>query len=190
METRLYAANFHTGHVDVFDSSFTRLDREHGFRDRKLPHGYAPFNVQELGGMLYVTYAKQDARGMDEIAGAGRGFVDVYTTHGRLVKRLVRRGKLDAPWGLAIAPAGFGDLAGALLVGNFGDGRIHAYSPRSGRPLATLRDTHGAPLWIDGLWALRAGDGTTGATSQVVFSAGPAGETHGLVGALSARDDD
>jgi len=184
MSTWLYAADFHNNRIAVWNQSGTRLWWKGAFRDRKLPHHYAPFNIQELGGKLYVSYAKQDAAAEDEIAGAGRGFVDVYDVHGNLLKRLIHRGVLDAPWGLTIAPKGFGHLGGALLVGNFGNGRIHAYSTKSGKLLETLRASNGRPRVIDGLWALRAGDGTTGAKDQVLFTAGPDEESHGLFGKL------
>jgi len=184
MSTWLYAADFHNNRIAVWDQSGMRLWWSGAFRDRQLPHGYAPFNVQTLGGRLYVSYAKQDAAGHDEIAGLGRGFVDVYSVHGKLLQRLVRRGVLNAPWGLALAPKGFDGLGGTLLVGNFGNGRIHAYSTRTGRLVATLRNLAGKQVVIDGLWALRAGDGTTGAKDQVLFTAGPDDESHGLFGKL------
>jgi uncharacterized protein (TIGR03118 family) len=181
---RLYAANFATGGVDVFDDTFAPIVIPGAFTDAKLPPGYAPFNVQELGGKIYVAYAKQDAAKHDEVAGPGRGFVDVYDTHGMLLKRLIRRGALNAPWGLALAPASWGQLAGKLLVGNFGNGRIHVYSLRNGHLIATLRGMHGT-LSIDGLWGLRPGNGTAGSTDAVWFSAGPDDESHGLLGTLT-----
>jgi uncharacterized protein (TIGR03118 family) len=181
---RLYAANFASGAIDVFDDTFTPVMNPGAFTDVKLPSGYAPFNVQELGGKIYVAYAKQDAQKHDEVAGPGRGFVDVYDTHGMLLKRLIRRGGLNAPWGLAIAPPGWGKLTGKLLVGNFGDGRIHVYSPHNGHLIATLRGKHGT-LKIDGLWGLRPGNGTGGSTKAVWFSAGPDDEAHGLLGTLT-----
>ena len=154
------------------------------FTDMMLPAGYAPFNVQELGGKIYVAYAKQDAMKHDDAPGAHRGFVDVYSTHGTLLRRLINRGALNAPWGLALAPAGWGSLTGKLLVGNFGDGRIHVYSPNNGRMIATLRGKHGT-LKIDGLWGLRPGNGVAGSTNAVWFSAGPNAEAHGLLGTLT-----
>ena len=124
---RLYAADFHHGKIQVFDDTFKHLDLDGAFVDRQLPAGYAPFNVAAIGGNLYVSYAKQDSAKVDEVAGAGKGFVDVYDPAGHLLRRLISRGALNAPWGMAIAPDGFGQLGGALLVGNFGDGRINAY---------------------------------------------------------------
>ena len=129
---RLYAADFHHGTIQVFDNTFKHLDLDGAFVDRQLPDGYAPFNVAAIGGNLYVAYAKQDSAKVDEVAGAGKGFVDVYDPAGHLLRRLISHGALNAPWGMTIAPDGFGDLGGALLVGNFGDGRINAYDATTG----------------------------------------------------------
>jgi len=155
----LYAANFAAGKIDVFDSSWTLQNWKGAFKDSHIPSGYAPFNIQNLGGMLYVTYAKRGPTG-DDVAGAGHGFVDVYSTTGKLVKQLVSRGRLDSPWGLQIAPAGFGTFRGDLLVGNFGDGRINAFNPATGAWLGTINDTNGNPLAVEGLWALAFGNGS------------------------------
>jgi uncharacterized protein (TIGR03118 family) len=183
----LYAADFHHGRIDVFDQGFGRVHLSGRFRDHKLPRGYAPFNIQELGGRLYVAYAKQDADREDEVAGPGRGFVDVYSTSGHLLRRLVRRGQLNAPWGLAQAPAsGFGRFSGDLLVGNFGDGRINAYDPRTGAFQGRLRHEDGSPIQIEGLWALRFGNGVTGDPTTLLFTAGIDDEAHGLFGAIQA----
>ena len=184
--TFLYAADFHHGRIDVFDAGFHRVRLPGRFRDRKLPRGYAPFNVQELGGRLYVAYAKQDADREDEVAGPGRGFVDVYSAGGHLLRRLIRRGQLDAPWGLVLAPDGFGPFSGDLLVGNFGDGRINAYDPRSGAFRGRLRHEDGSPIEIEGLWALRFGNGVTGDPTTLLFTAGIDDEAHGLFGAIEA----
>jgi len=184
--TFLYGADFHRGRIDVFDQSFDRVHLAGRFQDHKLPRGYAPFNVQELGGRLYVAYAKQDADREDEVAGPGRGFVDVYSTSGHLLHRLIRRGQLNAPWGLVLAPAGFGRFSGDLLVGNFGDGRINAYDPRTGAFGGRLRHEDGSPIEIEGLWALRFGNGITGDSTTLLFSAGIDDEAHGLFGAIQA----
>ena len=184
--TFLYGADFHRGRIDVFDQGFDRVHLPGRFQDRKLPRGYAPFNVQELGGRLYVAYAKQDADREDEVAGPGRGFVDVYSTSGHLLHRLIRRGQLNAPWGLVLAPAGFGRFSGALLVGNFGDGRINAYDPRTGAFRGRLRHEDGSPIQIEGLWALRFGNGVTGDPTTLLFTAGIDDEAHGLFGAIQA----
>jgi uncharacterized protein (TIGR03118 family) len=183
--SRLYAADFHNARIDVFDGSYAPVTLPPGsFTDPNLPAGYAPFNVQTLGSRIYVTYAQQDANAEDEVAGPGKGFVDVYDTTGHLQRRLVSGGALNAPWGLVIAPNGFGKFGRDLLVGNFGDGRIHAYRLRNGRFDGTLLSGRRKPITIDGLWGLRFGNGVTGARNALLFSAGPDGEAHGLLGEL------
>jgi uncharacterized protein (TIGR03118 family) len=182
----LYATDFHHATVDVFDARFHRVRLAGSFADHGVPAGFAPFNVQALGDELYVTYAKQDAAREDDVAGPGLGFVNVFDTQGRFLRRLASRGPLNAPWGLAVAPAGFGRFSGALLVGNFGDGRINAYDPASGRFLGQLDNPAGAPITIDGLWALRFGNGVTGDPTDLLFSAGIADEAHGLFGLIRA----
>jgi uncharacterized protein (TIGR03118 family) len=184
--TFLYAANFHEGRIDVFDSSFNLVHLSGSFQDPEIPPGFAPFNIQELGGQLYVTYAKQDAAREDDVAGPALGFVDVYSTSGQLVRHLIEHGQLNAPWGLALAPAGFGRFSGALLVGNFGNGRINAYDPTTGEFLGRLRHEDNSPVQIDGLWALRFGNGVAGNPTTLLFSAGIDDEAHGLFGALQA----
>jgi uncharacterized protein (TIGR03118 family) len=183
--TFLYATNFHDGTVDVFDSSFHQVQMPGGFTDRSIPAGYAPFGIQELNGLIYVSYAKQNAAKHDDVAGQGHGFIDVFTTNGFRVERLVSRDDLNSPWGLAVAPAGFGQFGGALLVGDFGDGRIHAYDPFSGRALGELRNDDGQAISIDGLWGLTFGTASTGGTGTLLFSAGINGEKDGLFGAIT-----
>jgi uncharacterized protein (TIGR03118 family) len=180
----LYAANFVQGRVDVFDSHFRRVRQPTAFRDPKLPRGYAPFNVANLGGRLYVTYGKQQPGSADEAHGPGLGLIDVYSLSGQFLKRLVTHGVLNAPWGLELAPSSFGPLAGDLLVGNFGDGRIYLVDPMSGALRGTLVNTDGAPIAIDGLWALLRANGTAGDRGELVFSAGISDEAHGLLGTL------
>jgi uncharacterized protein (TIGR03118 family) len=176
----LLAADFHNGRIDVFDGHFARVRSDALFHDRGLPCGYAPFNVFVSGDRVYVAYAKQDAEGTDEVAGHGLGFVDLFTDLGTRVHRIASHGTLNAPWGMAIAPASFGRFAGSLLVGNFGDGRINAFAGEDFQ--GQLRDADNRPLAIDGLWALLPGTATTGGTGVVWFSAGPDDEEHGLVG--------
>ncbi len=179
----LFAADFRSGQVDAFNSSFVLVK---SFTDSTIPAGYAPFNVQVLNGSLYVTYALQDAAKHDDVPGAGHGYVDVFDLNGNLVRRLVSNGALNSPWGLTIAPTSFGSLAGDLLVGNFGDGTINAYDPITGLPLGSLFDSHGTPLVIDGLWALTPGNGGVGSDPMAIyFTAGPDGEMHGLFGDLT-----
>ena len=167
----------------MFDGEWQPVDVGAAFTDPNLPPGYAPFNVAVLGGAVYVTYALQNEDGDEEVAGHNLGFVDKYTDVGQTVERVASRGNLNAPWGLAIAPASFGKYAGSLLVGNFGDGRIGAYTD-NGEFLGFLRDGGNHVIAIDGLWALLAGTATSGGTNSVWFSAGPDDETHGLVGVL------
>jgi uncharacterized protein (TIGR03118 family) len=186
----LLAANFHDNRIDIFNSSFAPVSKKNAFRSVRIPSGYAPFDVAVLGNRVYVSYAKQNAEKHDDLAGPGRGFVNVFTTEGKFLRQFARRGVLNSPWGLTIAPKGFGEFTGDILIGNFGDGRIYAFDPRSGELEGTLRGTDGQPLVIDGLWALMPGNGVAGATSDLWFSAGPAGETHGLLGILRAAPDD
>ncbi|MEU6745702.1 TIGR03118 family protein [Spirillospora sp. NPDC046719] len=180
----LLATDFHNGRIDVFDGRFRRLRPHSGrFDDPSIPPGFAPFNVAVLGGSVFVTYAKQDADAEDDVPGPGLGFVVEYRRFGRSHHRFASRGPLNAPWGLVIAPRSFGDFAGDVLVGNFGDGRINAFTPR-GRWRGALRRPDGRPIEIDGLWALLRGTSTTGGTDAVWFSSGPNDERHGLVGLL------
>jgi uncharacterized protein (TIGR03118 family) len=183
--TFLYASNFHDNRVDVFDGGFDRVRLFGNFRDGSLPPGYAPFGIQEINGLLYVSYALQDADKKDDVAGPGHGFIDVFTNEGLLVKRLVSRGDLNSPWGLTLAPAGFGPFGGKLLVGNFGDGLIHVYDPANGLPLGALLNEHQQPIQIDGLWGLLFGTATTGGTGTLLFSAGINDEADGLVGSIT-----
>jgi uncharacterized protein (TIGR03118 family) len=182
----LYASNFHDGSVDVFDSKFTKVVSPGGFVDASLPNGYAPFGIQNLHGLIYVTYALQDAERHDDVRGRGHGFIDVFTTDGFLLHRLASRGSLDSPWGMAIAPAGFGRFSGQLLVGNFGNGRINVLDPISGEREGQLRGDDERPIAIDGLWGLLPGNGATGGPASVIFSAGLNDEADGLVGTLTA----
>lgn len=185
--TRLYAADFHGAKIDVFDSKFAPVNVPGAFTDSSLPAGYGPFNIQELSGRLYVAYAKQDADAEDEVAGAGLGFVDVFDTRGHLLKRLVSQGHLNAPWGLVLAPRHFGGFGRDLLVGNFGDGLINAYDPKSGHFEGQLTNEDRNPIQIDGLWALHFGNGTFGTPTGLLFTAGIADEQHGLLGEIVAR---
>jgi uncharacterized protein (TIGR03118 family) len=181
----LYAADFAGGRIDVFDSDWNLVPSTGGFRDRHIPRGYAPFNIQALGGKLYVAYAKVDpSTGRADLR--AKGFVNVFDADGNLLDRLIRRDHLRAPWGLVIAPDGFGQFSGDLLVGNFGDGRIHAYDPRNGHFRGVLRDEQGRAIVNDRLWTLRFGNGVFGGPTDLVFSAGIENETHGLLGIIEA----
>src|SRR5262249_1786511 len=148
--------------IDVFGPDFSPATLAGSFSDPNIPAGFAPFNVENLGGTLYVTYAKQDDDKEDDVPGAGNGFVDLYDTSGNLLKRLISNGPLNSPWGLVRAPANFGPFGGALLVGNFGDGAINAFNPTTGAFLGAVQDQKGNPIKIDGLWALKFGNGGLG----------------------------
>ena len=182
-----YLTDFKTGAITVLTGTGVPSALTGNFTDPSLPAGYAPFDIANLGGTLYVTYAVQDSAKHDDVAGAGNGIIDTYDLNGNFLGRLVTGGALNSPWGLAIAPAGFGDVGGDLLVGNFGDGLIHAYNPTTGTFVETLTDANGNPLTIDGLWGLDFGNGGgSGSKSTLYFTAGPGGESHGLFGDLVA----
>ena len=185
--TFLYAANFRNGTVDVFDSNFNQVD---SFTDPNVPPGYAPFNVQVLDNKLYVTFALQDAAKHDDVAGPGHGFVDAFDLNGNMLDQVASRGVLNSPWGLDIAPKGFGQFSGDLLVGNFGDGAIDAFNPKTDKFLGQLLGSDGNPLQIQDLWALTNGTGSAGTNpSAVYFTAGGQDEQHGLFGSLAATGD-
>jgi uncharacterized protein (TIGR03118 family) len=174
--TFLYAANFRNDSVDVFNSNF---DLVKSFTDPTVPIGYAPFNVQVLDGKLFVTFAKQDASRHDQVVGAGLGFVDEFDLNGRKIERVASHGPLSAPWGVAIAPSGFGEFSNDLLVGNFGDGTISVFS-RTDQFLGKLDRPNGKPFHETDLWGLMANG------NNILFTAGLANEAHGLFGSLSA----
>jgi uncharacterized protein (TIGR03118 family) len=184
----LYANDFVNGKIDVFDKTFQRVDMS--FVDPGLPAGYGPFGIQNIGGHLFVTYAKQSG-GTDELHGQGLGFVDEFATDGTFVARVATRGQLNAPWGLAMAPSDFGRFSGDLLVGNFGDGTINAYALQSDGTWAhrgQLRTADHKPVTIDGLWGLGFGNGAaSGATNALYFTAGPNDESDGLFGRIEAQ---
>ncbi|HEY1390802.1 MAG TPA: TIGR03118 family protein [Ktedonobacterales bacterium] len=184
--TFLYATNFHAGTIDVFNDHFYQTHLAGSFTDPKIPHGYAPFGIAVINGNLVVTYAKQDADKHDDVAGQGHGFVDVFDTSGHLLDRLVTRGQLNSPWGLALAPASFGRFGGDLLIGNFGNGRINAYDPHTGGFRGQLRDAKNKPISIDGLWGLDFGnDANAGPSTTLFFTAGLNDEADGLFGSLA-----
>jgi uncharacterized protein (TIGR03118 family) len=185
----LFATNFHAGTIDVFDTNFTPVISATAFKDASIPAGFAPFNIHNIGGQLYVTYAKQDADMHDDVAGPGNGFINVFDTSGVLVRRFASQGTLNSPWGMAVAPANFGDFSGALLAGNFGDGRINAFNVSTGAFLGQMLEPSSRPLVIPGLWGLIFGNGGNGGSLGVLyFTAGiPGGgevEDHGLFGEI------
>ena len=182
----LYATDFHNGKVDVFDAAFAAATLAPGaFTDPAIPPGYAPFGIQAINGNIYVTYARQDADREDDVPGNGNGYVDVYDPDGNLIDRVASKGKLNSPWGLALAPAGFGKFANMLLVGNFGDGAINAFDIATGKSKGQLKGADHRALKIGGLWGLAFGNGFNNApVNTLFFTAGPGGEEHGLFGRL------
>jgi uncharacterized protein (TIGR03118 family) len=186
----LYATDFHNAKVDVFDTNFAAVTLPGTpFRDPGIPAGYAPFGIQEINGDIYVSYAKQDADREDDVAGRGFGFVSVFDPNGEFVRRLVTRGALNAPWGMALAPASFGRFSNRLLIGNFGDGKINAYDLASGRWLGQLRGPDRQPIRIEGLWGIAFGNGLQNQPIDTLFFAsGPDDEAHGLYGRLDVNE--
>ena len=188
--TYLFAANINSGAIDVFDSNYAPVTMQGAFQDSQLPAGYVPFNVQYLAGNLYVTYALQNSGKNFIVPGVGNGYVDIFSTAGTLVKRLISAGNLNAPWGIAIAPANFGDFANDVLVANFGDGTINAYNPTTGAFVATLNDVYGTPIVVPNIWALQLGNGASGGDANAIYFTaglpGPDGGPHGLLGRLQA----
>jgi len=209
-QTYLYAADFRQGRVEVFDTNFKpiqmrddgdrddRADFDHdrgndhnaGFDDPRLPRGYAPFNVQNIGGNIYVSFAKQDSAKHDELHGAGMGFVDVFSPRGRLLARLQAGPWFNAPWGLAMASSDFGAYSHNVLVGQFGSGEVLAFDPVTGKFKGKLNGVDNNPIHIDGLWAIAFGNGANaGPATSLYFTAGPDGETNGLFGTLTAVEN-
>jgi uncharacterized protein (TIGR03118 family) len=178
----LYAANFKARQVDVFDRTFKYVS---SFTDASIPAGYAPFGIHTINGQLWVTFAKQKGPdNVDDQPGVGNGYVVIFNTDGTVVKRFASNGKLNSPWAVVLAPAGWGSAAGNILIGNFGDGVIGAYDATTGAFRGFLNDANKVPLSIPGLWDLKYGVGSAPATS-LYFTAGPSGETHGLLGTIT-----
>ncbi len=188
----IYATNFRFGKVEQFDANFNLV---RSFTDSQLSHTcplpnqcFAPFGIQNIGGNLYVTFALQDAAHHDDASGPSRGFVDVFDTNGKLKTRLISRGALNSPWGLALAPSNFGQFSNDLLVGNFGNGHINVFDPNTGALLGQLKNQKGLIISIDGLWALVFGNGqTAGPTNTLFFTAGINGEADGLFGNIQSE---
>jgi uncharacterized protein (TIGR03118 family) len=185
----LFATDFHNGFVAMFDSGFNLVST---FTDSSIPAGFAPFGVRNIGGTLFVTYAKQKPpQNHDDQSGPGNGFVDEFSTSGTLVRRFASNGTLNSPWGLALAGPDFGKFSHALLVGDFGDGRINAFDASTGQFLGQLDDQRGNPIAISGLWGLTFGNNFEGERSNLLFfTAGIEEEAHGLFGTLRAMSGD
>ena len=188
----LYAANFAQSRIDVFDYMFQPVAAPGGFRDPNIPSGFAPFNIQRFGKRLFVAYAKQDDGKSDDVSGDGNGFVSVFDFDGNFKQRLISGGELNSPWGMAMAPAFFGDFSNTLLIGNFGNGRINAYDVVSGNWVGVLSYKDGTPIGLEGLWAITFGNGRLGGDANVLyFTAGVSGggskEDHGVFGSVSVQ---
>ncbi len=183
----LYAANFQaTGGIDAFDSTFAPTTLSGNFTDPNLPAGYSAFNIQNIGGKLYVEFAKVTSGSPVPLPGGG-GFVDVFDTNGNLLQRLISNGPLDAPWGIALAPATFGAFGGDLMVGNFGNGEINAFDPVTGAFIGTVEDQNGAPLVNPGLWAINFGNSSAN-PNGLYFNAGINQGADGLFGEIVAPE--
>lgn len=185
----LYATDFHNSKIDVFDRTFTKVAMPGKFQDPTLPAGFAPFGIQAIGSKLFVTYAKQNAALHDNLDGPGLGFVDVFDTAGNLMQRFASAGPLNAPWGVAQAPANFGPLSGDVLIGNFGEGTINAFDPTSGQFVGTVKMPNGAAFVQAGLWGIAFGNGLDNQpVNTLFFAAGPNDEADGVYGRIDVQN--
>lgn len=198
----LYVTNFRAGRVEAYDTNFNRVhfsedafepngesdsDHEDGQEGGRIPHGFAPFNIQNIGGSLFVTYAKQDAKRHDDVGGDGNGFVEIFTPSGKHIRHLQHGPWLNSPWGVVWAPRDFGEFSNTILVGNFGSGWIAAYNGFTYKFIGFVKNPDDSILTIDGLWSLTFGNGAAaGPATTLFFSAGPGQESHGLFGTLTA----
>ncbi|HEV8402161.1 MAG TPA: TIGR03118 family protein [Candidatus Limnocylindrales bacterium] len=190
----LYATDFHNGRIDVFDHTYASQTWAGAFHDPDLPRGYAPFGIANLNGTLFVSYALTQQGSDDERAGQGRGAVDAFATDGSFLGRVATHGGLNAPWGLAWAPADFGRFSNDLIVGNFGDGKLHAFrwNGKDWHPDGTLTDSTDEPIAVDGLWAIQFGGGVNvtndGEANALYYTAGPDDESAGAFGTITATN--
>jgi uncharacterized protein (TIGR03118 family) len=182
---QLYATNFRSGKIDVFDTSFTPVTLgSTAFSDPQLPKHFAPFGIQNIGGKLWVTYALQDQAKHDPVNKPAHGIVDVFDTDGNMIQRFAQRGHLNSPWGITVAPGTFGEFANDVLIGNFGDGRINAYSA-GGQFEGQLKDSNGTPIAEGSLWALTFGGALNSSANTLYFTTGLTKEMNGLFGAIN-----
>jgi len=180
----LLAANFAAAKVDVFNSNFAPASLTGVFSDPAIPSGFSPFGIHAIGGKIFVTYAQLNAQGRENV-GAGLGYVDAFDTEGNLIQSAISKGNLNAPWGMALAPAGFGSLGGDLLVGNFGDGMINAYNPNTFAFISQVQNASGMPIVNSGLWEIVFGSNGVGDPNTLYFAAGINGEKDGLFGSIA-----
>jgi uncharacterized protein (TIGR03118 family) len=183
----LYVTNFRSGRVEVYDNAFRRVRiSEELFDDDAMPRDFAPFNIQNIGGTLFVTYAKQDGARHDDVAGEGNGFVELFQPNGRHIGHLQHGPWLNSPWGVVWTPRDFGVFSNSILVGNFGSGWVAAYNGFTKEFIGFVKNPDNSLLTIDGLWSLTfGGSGSSGPSTTLFFSAGPDGEKHGLFGTLT-----
>jgi len=191
LNNRIYATDFAHGTVAIFDTGYNPVNIAGAFQDPTLPSGYSPFGIQQIGGSIFVTFARKEDSGNDDVAGPGFGFVDKFDENGALIQRLITgvpgdpNSPLNSPWGIALAPSGFGDLSNLLLVGNFGNGKINAFDPATGAFVSSLNDANGNPIVIDGLWGLAFGNNRPSFDPhKLYFTAGLNDEADGLFGSL------
>ena len=185
----IYATDFRNGRIDVYDATWQKVTLSGGsFADPTLPAGFAPFGIQAAGNRIYVSYAASNGAGTDNLTGAGQGVINAFDTNGAFVARVASGGALNAPWGMAIAPASFGDFSNSLLVANVGDGRINAFNPTTGALIGTLSRAGNTPIVIDGLWGIAFGNGVQAQPATTLFyTAGPGNETHGQYGRIDLQ---
>lgn len=181
----LALADFHGGFIATYDTGFNLLATLGSFKDSNLPAGYAPFNIEQIGTQVFVTYAVQDASGINPVLAPGNGIVNIFDQEGNFIRRFASNGPLNAPWGIAQASANFGSLSNDLLIGNFGDGTINAFDPATGRFLGQIKDSAGNTITNPGLWALVFRADGVGSANTLYFTAGASGQNHGLFGTIS-----
>jgi uncharacterized protein (TIGR03118 family) len=184
----LALTDFRRGFVATYDVNFNLLATTGSFKDENLPAGFAPFNIQQIGTQVLVTYALQNGPGTDPVAGAGNGIVDVFDQEGNFIRRFASRGPLNAPWGIVQATANFGSFSNDILIGNFGDGTVNAFDPVTGAFLGQLKDGRGNVIVNAGLWSLVFRADGVGNPDTLYFTAGGSSEEHSLFGSISASN--
>lgn len=181
----LAVAEFHDGFIATYDASFNLLTTSGSFKDENLPAGFVPFNIQQIGNQVFVTYALQDASGTNPVIGVGNGIVDIFDQEGTFIRRFATNGPLNAPWGIVQASANFGEFSNDILIGNFGDGIINAFDPTTGNLVGQVKDSTGNVIINLGLWALVFRADGVGSANTLYFTAGGSGQRQGLFGTIS-----